>query len=124
MTDSSITGVCPHCQETFALSGEQLTTLLGKSAIGCAGCNLPVQLSSPEEIKKFEAYGASGMLTIGMIGLAALAALVAVVLKWVGIIRFETQILISGGAIFLAWLIVTMAKKKVDMTLMLQSAKN
>ncbi|QKE65234.1 hypothetical protein HNE05_18355 [Aquipseudomonas campi] len=119
-TRTSTRATCPYCQHTSSLDTFRLQQVLGKTPIHCVKCDGPMILACEEQLKRFERLGSTGMVFMLVITLSAVTAVMAIALKWLGVIRGDTQLMTSAIATAVGVTTLLLAKATNEFTFELE----
>ncbi|MBB1518491.1 hypothetical protein [Aquipseudomonas guryensis] len=120
-TSTSTRATCPYCQHTGPLDAFQLQHVLKKTPINCEQCAGPMILACEDQLKRFERLGSTGMVFMLVITLSAVTVVVAIALKWLGVIRGDTQLMTSVIATAVGITTLFLAKATNEFTFELQA---
>lgn len=121
-TSTSTRASCPHCQHTNQLDTLRLQQVVEKASINCEKCDGGMILASEEQLKRFERFGTIGVTFMLVIGLSALTVVISIALKWLGVIRVDTQLMTAGIATAVGAIALLLAKAANKFTFELQPA--
>lgn len=121
-TNTSTRASCPHCQHPGQLDTIQLQQLLEKTSIICEKCDGDMILASEEQLRRFEKFGNTGIAFMLVVVASALTVVVAIALKWLGVIRGDTQMMTSVIATAVGAISLLLAKSASEFTFELQPA--
>jgi ABC-type Zn2+ transport system substrate-binding protein/surface adhesin len=79
-------------------------------------------LASEEQLKRFEKFGSTGIAFMLVMVASALTVVVAIALKWLGVIRGDTQMMTSVIATAVGAVSLLLAKSASEFTFELQPA--
>ena len=120
-TSTSTRATCPYCQHTGPLDAFQLRQVLGSIPIHCEQCAGPMILACDDQLKRFERLGSTGMAFMLVITFSAVTVVVAIALKWLGVIRGDTQFMTSIIATAVGATTLLLAKATNEFTFELQA---
>lgn len=120
-TSTSTRATCPYCQHTGPLDAFQLRQVLGSIPIHCEQCAGPMILACDDQLKRFERLGSTGMAFMLVITFSAVTVVVAIALKWLGVIRGDTQLMTSVIATAIGVTTLFLAKATNEFTFELQA---
>lgn len=120
-TSTSTRATCPYCQHTGPLDTFRLQQVLEKTPINCEQCAGPMILTCEDQLKRFERLGSTGMAFMLVITLSAVTVVVAIALKWLGVIRGDTQLMTSVIATAVGVTTLLLAKATNEFTFELQA---
>jgi Flp pilus assembly protein TadB len=116
-------GRCAHCQSTLLLEPWQLNAIAINEAFTCSRCEKTLQLSDPQQIKRFKSLDSLAILRASTLVMVCTAVLVALVMEWLGMLSVMEQLNFSLIAILVYFLVVRFARNRQHMTLILDAAR-
>lgn len=117
---TSTRATCPYCQHTGPLDAFQLRQVLGSIPINCEQCAGSMILACEDQLKRFERLGSTGMAFMLVITLSAVTVVMAIALKWLGVIRGDTQLMTSVIATTVGVTTLLLAKSTNEFTFELE----
>jgi len=118
-----IQGHCAHCQRTLLLEPWQLNAIAINEAFACSHCQKQLELSCPDQIKRFKSLDSLALLRASTQVMVCTALLVALVMEWVGLLSVIEQLNASLIAILVYFLVIRYARHRQHMILTLEAAK-
>lgn len=121
-SSTSTRATCPHCQHTNQLDTFRLRQVLEKASVNCEKCDDLMILANEEQLKRFEKFGSTGIAFMLVMVASALTVVAAIALKWLGVIRGDTQMMTSLIATAVGAVSLLLAKSANEFTFELQPA--
>ncbi|KJZ49060.1 MULTISPECIES: hypothetical protein [Pseudomonas] len=118
-----VQGRCAHCQRTLLLQPWQLNAIAINEAFTCTHCQKRVQLSCPEQIRRFKSLDSFSLLRASLRVMVCTALLVALVMEWVGMLSVIEQLNASLIVLFVYFAVVRYFRRRQHLTLILEVAR-
>lgn len=118
-----VQGRCAHCQRTLLLQPWQLNAIAINEAFACTHCQKRVQLSCPEQIRRFKSLDSFSLLRASLRVMVCTALLVALVMEWVGMLSVIEQLNASLIVMFVYFAAVRYFRRRQHLTLILEAAR-
>jgi hypothetical protein len=101
----------------------QLNAIAINEAFACTHCQKRVQLSCPEQIRRFKSLDSFSLLRASLRVMVCTALLVALVMEWVGMLSVIEQLNASLIVMFVYFAAVRYFRRRQHLTLILEAAR-